>query len=458
MDTVLSRFRVAVRAPKRKCRYGPTDVVAWLFLNYGTSKRSVKFKEKIPLRMPLIQALARLVAPRRLDPNALREGAEKATGVSEPGVRPVSEPLEILCRASNNPGVTPLGRLHLKNVLSMRLEARLRIEDYLRKNPAVSRQEIPRPVIILGLPRTGSTVLHRLLAQDPAVRAPVTWEMEHVAPPPTSEDWNTHPARLRAERQNKIRKSLMKRANISIDQIHDTGPNLPEECNSLLANYLQSQLFATQLVSQEYASYLRSADSRAVYEAHRLQLQILQTPFPGRRWVLKAPFHLRQLPVLSSLYPDAVFVFIHRDPLEVVPSASSLVYTGRSTMYKEVDKHATAVEVSDILSGLLERGLKDRAELEKKSGVTIIDVFYPEIRRDPIAAARTIYRKMNIPFSENAEIRMQAWFASNRQHKHGKHSYSLQEFGLTAEAERRRFAAYYDSFGPQMQEAEKTFA
>jgi hypothetical protein len=147
-----------------------------------------------------------------------------------------------------------------------------------------------------------------------------------------------------------------------------------------------------------------------------------------------------------------VFVFTHRDPIEVVPSTASLISTGRMTVFKEVDRHATANEVCEMLVSMLERGLEDRAELEKKN-VTMIDVFYPQIRRDPIAVAKMIYDKIDSPFSGDAENHMKKWFAENRQHKHGKHSYSLEEFGLKLEEERRRFAAYYDSFGARLQEA-----
>jgi LPS sulfotransferase NodH len=410
------------------------------------------------VRMSILQALAGLVAPKQLRPAELRRQAELETGLSDPGTRPIDQPLEILCRAASHPAITPVGRIFLKNVLSQRLQARLRIEDYLRRNPSVFRQEIRRPVIIVGLPRTGTTLLHRLLAQDPSARAPLSWEMAHVAPPAAPDNWDRHPARLRSERQSKMRNALLRYSGTPIEHIHETGPNLPEECASLLANYLRSHILAVTLDSPEYLSYMRTPDANLAYETHRFQLQIMQSTFPERRWVLKSPSHLSKLSVLSSLYPDAVFLFTHRDPLEVIPSTTSLVCAGRSAVYRNINRHSLAVEVSDSLAKSLELGLEARAELQRKSGVTIVDVFYPEVKRDPLAVARQIYREMKVPLSEQAENSMKAWFASNRQHKHGKHVYSLEEFGLAEAAEKRRFSAYFDSFGSRLRQAEQSFA
>jgi hypothetical protein len=350
--------------------------------------------------------------------------------------------------------VAPLGRLYLRNLVSARLRARLRIEDYLRRNPSIAQLPVPRPVIILGLPRTGTTVLHRLLAQDPAARAPIAWEMEHVAPPPTPQDWETHAARALAERTADVRSRLSRILGTRFDHIHETGPNLPEECTSLLANYLHGQLFSTVLGSQDYLAYLRATDARPAYEAHRLQLQILQSPFPDRRWVLKAPYHMRHIRLLASIYPDAVFVFTHRDPLEVLPSTASLISTARTSIFRQVDRHATAVEVRDLLTGMLERALEDRAILGGDGRTTIIDVCYQQIRRDPLGVAREIYERAGLPLSDEAVTAMTGWFAANRQHKHGKHAYSLEEFGLAPAEERRRFGSYYDAYGALLTQAE----
>src|SRR5262245_11610128 len=157
------------------------------------------------LKKVLLQKGAALLAPKHFDASELRRQAEQDTGLRDTDEHPIQEPLEILCRAANDPGVSDLGKIFLKNVISKRLQTRLRIENYLRQNPAVLQEQVRRPVIILGMPRTGTTLLHRLLAQDPESRAPVTWEMGHVAPPPTPQDWDSHPARADAERRSKIR-------------------------------------------------------------------------------------------------------------------------------------------------------------------------------------------------------------------------------------------------------------
>jgi hypothetical protein len=291
------------------------------------------------------------------------------------------------------------------------------------------------------LPRTGTTLLHGLLAQDPASRAPLTWEMMYPSPPRRRGTGRDRRVTL-ADRQ--IR--WFHRLNPAFRSIHPTGAELPEECLVIASHAFVSFQFQTMYDVPSYESWLEQQDLRPSYHWHRFFLQHLQWRAPAERWVLKAPAHLFGLDALFDAYPDAGIVLTHRAPLEVAASLASLTTVLRGTFSDAVDPLAVGGEMSRRWCGALQGALAKRDAGRVPAG-SVVDVLYPDLMRDPIGVVARIYRAFSLDLTPAAEARMRAFLAANPKDKSGRHRYTLEEFGLDAGEEGARYADYARRFG-----------
>jgi hypothetical protein len=380
----------------------------------------------------------------RLSAPALLAAARRRTGLHDFGDPAFQEPLRRLVQSVENEArLSFVGRIAAREDLTGMLANRLRMEEDRRRHPAIAAEEIRRPLVITGLPRSGSTFLHGLLAEDPANRVPRHWELRSPSPPPEQDTYETDPRIQRAARD--VRWFL--RLAPGFRAIHPVGESLPEECVVILSHSFLSFQFSSTWFVPSYQSWLDRHDLRAAYRYHRQFLQNLQWRCPGERWVLKAPPHLPGLRALCATYPDANIVMTHRDPLEVVGSIASLHVVLRQTFSRHVDPFEVGAEVTRLLADDIRRGLEARddgcAPPER-----FLDLQYAELMADPIAAVARIYRHFDLRFSTEAERAMRRHLTQSPKDLHGPHVYSLGQFGLDAETERARYRAYWDRCRP----------
>lgn len=380
----------------------------------------------------------------RLDARVLRDEARKQTGLDDfedDGLFP--EALDRVVRSlDTEAGLSLLGRIAAVQDLSRLLANRLRLVEDRRRFPAIAEEPIRRPLFVTGLPRTGTTLLHGLLAQDPANRAPLHWEMIYPSPPPGRFPETTTRRIGMAERQMRWFDLLAP----ELRRIHPLGACLPEECLIIHSHSGLSLQFQTSHHVPSYEAWLETQDLRESYAWHRRFLQQLQWRGPAERWVLKAPAHIFGLPALFAAYPDACVVFTHRDPLEVAPSLASLTTVLRRTFSDEVDPVATGREMTERWAGAIGRALRDR-----DTGVAppeqFHDVLYVDLMRDPIGTVARLYARFDLPFTAVAEERMRRFLAANPKDKNGQHRYTLEMFGLDRDEEAARYRAYRERVG-----------
>jgi hypothetical protein len=379
----------------------------------------------------------------RLDETALLNKACAQTGLDDFGDDSFREALGVLLRSYETEAqLSFVGRICVHSDLVRLLNNRLRLVADRRRHPGIAAEVIRRPLFITGLPRSGTTFLHALLAQDPAHRAPQVWEVMHPSPPPEQASYATDPRITTTARQLKWLDFLMPDFN----KVHLIGARLPQECIAITSHAFRSYTFETLSTVDSYRVWHDSQDKRPEYEFHRQFLQHLQWRCPGQRWVLKAPGHLLALEGLLQVYPDAGIVLTHRDPLKVLASCASFTEVLRHGFSDQVDKVAMARQVQQRWTEGARLAVKFRQH-QGNSHRQLLDVHYLELLRDPMAMVRRIYEFFGLELTGEAETAMEGFLLANPQNKGGVHRYSLEEFGLNPETERRRFQFYLDFFG-----------
>ncbi|WP_290648364.1 sulfotransferase [Aquisalimonas sp.] len=375
-----------------------------------------------------------------MDPAWLDWAARASTGLSDYGDTWFHEPFTILTREiDEDRRVTTIGRLFALRNGIQRLRNRLQLTAAFRGDPALAEAAIEAPIFITGLPRTGTTLLHRLLAQDPNHRVPRLWEMEVLGSPPKAR---------RGARDRRVERVgrdmvLLNRLAPSFRRIHEFDAHLPEEDIWILANEWASVGFLIAFDLPQYRRWLHNADLRPAYLGHRRQLQLLQARDAKERWVLKAPMHLLGLNALLSVYPDARIVHTHRDPRVIMASVSSLLNTMRRALSDDIEPAAVGAEATEMFSLWWARARRARREAEATPGgrARFVDVDYRQLVAEPITTVRRIYAAFELELEPATEARMRSYLANHPQHAHGRHSYSLEAFGLDDERIRDLFAS-----------------
>lgn len=383
-----------------------------------------------------------------LDADALLAGARKTTGLDDYGDDEIGgptlrEPLQCLIDSLESEArLTTLGRLVTKRELSGYLAHRLQIVDWHRREPEITRGEIRNPIFIVGQGRTGTTVLHELLALDPANRVPMTWEADLPCPPPERDTYTTDP-RI-AQSQAMIDSS--ERLIPDFKRMHRMGAQLPQECVRLTGCAMASMIFTAQWRVPTYTQWLlEEAPMEPVYRWHRRFLQLLQWRCPAERWVLKTPAHLWCIPALLGEYPDARFIQTHRDPLKVLSSLSSLEMVLRTMTSDPGTPREIAAEWSRWTQIAYDRSVRYREE-----GLVdpnrIVDVQFRAFMSDPIAEIRRIYTQFEIELSAELEERMRAYLGRNPDDRDGSHRHRFADTGLDESEERAKVKRYQEYF------------
>jgi hypothetical protein len=377
-----------------------------------------------------------------VDFGELIEIAMRRTHLDDFGEPPFEDALRTLVDACNTEaGLNLFGRFAARQHMLDLLETRLRLVDYWRQTPEIRKQAIHRPLFITGMPRSGSTFLHDLLAQDPDNRVPLTWEVMFPLPVPRREGIGSDPRIRKAE--NRLRWLLWTRP--SIVKAHPIGARLPQECVAIMSYSFQSDEFLCTFRIPSYENWLRTCDLGPAYGFHRRFLQHLQWLCPGERWVLKAPDHVHALPSLLGIYPDARIVFLHRDPLKVLGSVASLT----KLLLDAFGNHINARQVgADEARILVDKAVKIMEFQDRNPSLAdrFINVRYLDLIRDPIATVQRIYERFGVTLSADTHARMRVFLGAERRKGRAKHIYRLADFGLDPNREKPRFAAYYERF------------
>jgi len=379
-----------------------------------------------------------------LDPDALHATALATTGLTDLGEPTWREGLERLTTALQEEArLNDIGMQIATGEILMYLTNRLRIVDWHRQHPELAREDVTPPIVIIGQGRTGTTILHDTLAQDPAHRVPLTWEVDRPLPPPETATYDTDPRIDEVQAQLDMTELVIP----SFKTMHPIGARHAQECVRITAGDYRSMIFPTQYRVPSYARWLlHEADMAPAYRWHRRYLQVLQSRHRAQRWVLKSPGHVWCLPQLLSEYPNALLVQTHRDPLRIVASISSLLATLRRLASDETSIPEGAAEFAEHLLLGLDRSVEAR-ETGAVPASRVIDVHFRDFLADPIATVRAIYARLDLELTPDAETRMRSFLAANPQDKHGLHRYSFDETGLdlaTWRERAQRYQRYFD--------------
>ncbi len=382
----------------------------------------------------LARGLATLhpVGPRGLafEPEVMKAAAVREVGLADFGDRSFEEGLEVACRSLREDAALSLeGRLalgaHVVNALSTRL---LRV-DLEKRDPERFRLPLERPLVILGLPRTGTTFLHRLLSLDERARSLKLYEVQRPVRGPG-------PDRRRFLATAEV--AILKAVAPGLDAKHFVHADEPEECMFLLDSSLVSFTFWVLAPVHGYLDWYLRQDQREPYRVYRRHLQIFQHEEPGKRLTLKAPAHTGNLAALAEALPEALIVQTHRDPVEVVSSVNSLFYSFYAALSERFDLRRVAATNAQILARSVERAAAARGPL----GDRVLDVRYRDLVADPVGTVRRVHDHFGLAFEPAFERRLEEYVARRPRHGRGVHSYSAEEHGLTDELVAARFRDY----------------
>jgi Sulfotransferase family len=356
-------------------------------------------------------------------PPALSAGARK-------GLEPLLAALE------EEPGLTEQGVQRALYELRDDLRRLQGIALYRQRYPEIARVVIERPLFILGLPRCGTSVLQAFLGADPDTRTPLMWEVAEPLPPPEAATFASDP-RIAAFDAFVAREFTGVFADLL--KAHPIGATKPQECGSFMTTSFHS---TNPVMSYRLPSFYRwflGADVTFRYEVHKMWLQHLSWHNPRKRLVLKIQEHMYSLPELRSVYPDAIFVQPHRDPVTVIPSISRLIEVLRAFSLAQQDRHELGQEMLHLWHDGQVRMMAYRAA---NPSLPILDIRYVDLAKNPVGTVRALYEHFDWEFTSVAESALRGWLSANPADKHGKHSYALEDYGLTEEKVKEVYADY----------------
>lgn len=372
--------------------------------------------------------------------------AAERTGLTEIDSDSWREGLAIVLEETAGPPVTDGGRSLVLGRCVNALSNRLRVHAYVQAHPEVLDEQIVRPLFILGMPRTGTTVASYLLDQDPARRSLLKWEAVDSVPPATTETLRTDPRCLALADLDKVALDYLVSSGIGVH--HWEAADGPTECMFLHEQDFKGLLWDAWTPTTRYAEWLLETDVTSTYVYQRRILQVLQSKAPGT-WSLKMPSHSVHLATLLQVFPDAQFVWAHRDPFTATASLCNLQMTPARMILDpaDIDRDAIGRNCKMQMREHVVRPLQVREQIGDDR---FFHLHYSELMRDPIGQMRALYGWAGEALAPAVEQRMTEWLADNPQHKHGVASYSLAEYGLTTEELEPVFDEYLSAFAIEL--------
>ena len=377
----------------------------------------------------------------KINANEILDQAKSETGLSDLGEPLFFEGLNKLIDSINNEAnLNEIGIQAQPIRIQGLLINRLRFEEDLKKFPEILDQEIIAPIVIVGLPRTGSTMTHRLLASDPNHTAMLWWE-------------GRYPALLPGEKRGDI-ETRMELGKAEVDSVVAASPEAldihpwdykgaDEEILLLEHNFL-STVPESFMALPSYSEWIEEQDHTLAYEDLKKFIQYLQWQNPGRekkRWVLKSPHHLGFIDKMISVFPDAKIIQTHRDPIKTVPSFCSMC----ANLFEPLTTNFDKVFIGKHWSNKLTRALNHCMNISEQHPDNFLDLEILNMIKDPIDEMKKIYEFIGEPFGEKTEVAMEAWREENK-HEMGAHKYSLEEYDLTESQINDNFAKYQQKY------------
>jgi hypothetical protein len=315
-----------------------------------------------------------------------------------------------------------------------RLRAGAAMSRFAEAHPDRAASPLIPPIVITGGWRTGTTFLFRLLSTDPRLRAPLPVELADPCRVATMDVDQREAAIERSVATHELLHAL----NPELRAIHDSGGRLPEECGLAMGTDLRNWAFTATTRLDGYAGWLADQDLGPAYRNYRKVLQALDRR-DGRRWLLKAPPHVAELPSLAGAFPGAVVVQLHRDVVDTIASGASLFAVFRSTYSDEVDAADVGRFQADQTALWFGRAAAYRSDRAPKDA-TFVDLEYDDLVRDPVAAIGAVYAAADLDPPADPDAFVDAFHRSHPRHAHGAHRYTADDFGLDERELRARFA------------------
>lgn len=379
----------------------------------------------------------------KFTPDNICKSAEKISGATDYGNDSFLLGLEALCWSlENEADLNQMGRIILHRQVANALAGRLTIVDWEKKNPDAAQAAVRAPLFIIGLPRTGTTIMFETLAADPGLRAPLTWEcrdyaLAHDVKGPAEDD----PRVAKIARQM----SQVNRLMPGFTAIHHFGPFIPTECIGLTLLDLASEQFAALAWMPSYRKFLLENDFASAYQWHKRGLRYFQATQPGKSWVLKTPMHTGYLGQLIKTYPDAQFIHNHRDPMRVIASVANLYRVSRSGWSDQPNTPERARSDAHYYLEFIRRAVSFRAS-DPAEETRFFDVAFKDFVSDPMPLIEKLHTHFERPLSEQSFQAMSDYLENRPREKFGKHVYSTEQFGFTEAEYAPLFASYKARF------------
>jgi hypothetical protein len=376
-----------------------------------------------------------------LDENSILDEALGKAGRSRFDDDSFLTPMRVLLHSlDEEANLNPAGRFSMRTRVVDLLVNRLRLEEYLDRHPEIRDEVIGAPMVIVGLPRTGTTMLHRLLSCDPKTNAVAWWENRNPAPFPGTK-WGEPDPRI-AVAHEQVRAIL--EAVPDLAAIHPWDPEGPDEEILLLEHSFYSTTPGSMANVPAYDSWVKQQDQTAAYLYLELMLKFLQwqkrqAGRAGERWVLKTPHHLGFMEYLFKVFPGARVIQTHRDPLQTIPSVTSMCYSLWRLACDDPDPLVLGKFCKKHYGAALAHCMKVRDSMPEGR---FIDVDYRAVVRDAVGEVHRIYDFIGSEIALATEKEMRWWVEENRRDKRAPHEYTLEKFGFTEEELRREFAEY----------------
>jgi hypothetical protein len=375
---------------------------------------------------------------RPLEAEPLLAAARRRSGLSDFGDASFVDPLRrLLSACMDEASLSLVGRMATRWDVLRFLTNLLRFQDAEARDAGIQRQQIGRPIFITGLPRSGTTFLHRLLLNDPDNRAPLVWQTIYPYPPAQGRD--TRPARVARQLR------AFERLAPEFRALHPLDATSPQECSEITAHVFRSLRFDTTYQIPTYRQWLDRASHASAYRFHRRFLQHLQHQAPGGRWVVKCPDHLFALDAIRTEYPDARLVFVHRDPVKVLLSVAKLTEVVRRPFTRQLD----AREIGRQESARWLEGTQQMVAVGDDAGLPepIHHVHHNALVADPVGTVAALYRHFGLPLAPDVAAAFGHYARERPRGGYGPRDYRFDDHGLDAAAEREKFRGYTERFG-----------